>query len=125
MAYLLIGRKSGTVRFEPFDNGLVEKESESYSSSITSNPIENGAEINDHVNNAAGVLNISGTIIGGDGAIDALKAMRDSRDILTYIGVTRMTNLVFTSLKFDRSYKNRDGASFSASLKQLQLTSAE
>ncbi|MBQ6003063.1 MAG: hypothetical protein IJL18_09440, partial [Synergistaceae bacterium] len=89
------------------------------------NPIENGAEINDHVNNAAGVLNISGTIIGGDGAIDALKAMRDSRDILTYIGVTRMTNLVFTSLKFDRSYKNRDGASFSASLKQLQLTSAE
>ena len=90
MAYLLIGRKSGTVRFEPFDNGLVEKESESYSSSITSNPIENGAEINDHVNNAAGVLNISGTIVGGDGAIDALKAMRDSRDIITYIGVTRM-----------------------------------
>ncbi|MBR1438040.1 MAG: hypothetical protein IJ587_05825 [Synergistaceae bacterium] len=36
-----------------------------------------------------------------------------------------MANLVFTSLKFDRSYKNRDGASFSASLKQLQLTSAE
>lgn len=125
MAYLLIGRKSGTVRFEPFDNGLIDKESESYSSSVTSNPIENGAEINDHVNNAAGVLSISGIIIGGDGAIDALKAMRDSRDILTYIGVTRMANLVFTSLKFDRSYKNRDGASFSASLKQLQLTSAE
>ena len=125
MAYLLIGRKSGTVRFEPFTNGLIEKESESYSSSITSNPIENGSEINDHVNNAAGILSISGTIIGGDGAIDALKAMRDSRDIVTYIGITRMANLVFTSLKFDRSYKNREGAAFSASLKQLQLTSAE
>ena len=36
-----------------------------------------------------------------------------------------MANLVFTSLKFERSYKNRDGASFSATLKQLQLTSAE
>ena len=125
MAYLLIGRKSGTVRFEPLDNGLVEKESESYSSSVTSNPIENGAEINDHVNNASGVLSISGTIIGGDSAISALKEMRDSRDILTYIGVTRMSNLVFTSLKFDRSYKNRDGASFSASLQQIQITSAE
>ncbi len=125
MAYLFVGRKSGTVRFEPLENGVVEKESESYSSSVTSNPIENGADINDHVNNAAGVLTISGTIIGGDSAIDALKAMRDSRDILTYIGVTRIANLVFTSLKFDRSYKNKDGASFSASLKQLQLNSAE
>ena len=125
MAYLLIGRKSGTVRFEPLDNGLVEKESESYSSSVTSNPIENGADINDHINNASGVLSISGIIIGGDDAISALKEMRDSRDILTYIGITRMSNLVFTSLKFDRSYKNSDGASFSASLKQIQITSAE
>lgn len=125
MAYTLTGRKGGTVRFVPSQNGLVEKESESYSSSVTSNPIENGAEINDHVNNASGQLSISGTIIGGEGAIAALKAMRESRDILTYIGVTRMTNLVFTSLKFERSYKNRDGASFSATLKQVQTTSSE
>lgn len=125
MAYLLIGRKSGTVRFEPFENGLIEKESESYSSSVTSNPVENGADINDHVNNAAGTLSITGIIIGGDSAVEALKAMRDSRDIITYMGVTRLTNLVFTSLKFDRSYKNKDGASFSASLKQVQIASAE
>ena len=125
MAYVLMGRKGGTVRFEPFENGIIESESESYSSSVTSNPIEAGADINDHVNNAAGSLSISGTIIGGDGAINALKAMRDSRDILTYIGATRMTNLVFTSLKFDRSYKNRNGASFSATLKQILTTSSE
>lgn len=64
-------------------------------------------------------------IIGGNSAINALKAMRASRDIITYIGVTRMSNLVFTSLKFDRSYKNRNGASFSATLKQVQISSAE
>ena len=116
MAYTLTGRKGGTVRFVPFENGVVEKESESYSSSVTSNPVEDGADINDHVNNAAGQLTISGTIVGGDSAINALKAMRESRDIITYTGVTRMTNLVFTSLKFDRSYKNRTGASFSATL---------
>lgn len=125
MAYTLTGRKGGTVRFVPFENGVVEKESESYSSSVTSNPVEDGADINDHVNNAAGQLTISGTIVGGDSAINALKAMRDSRDIITYTGVTRMTNLVFTSLKFDRSYKNRNGASFSATLKQVRLVSSE
>ena len=35
MAYTLAGRKGGTVRFEPLENGIVEKESESYSSSVT------------------------------------------------------------------------------------------
>lgn len=125
MAYVLRGRKGGTVRFIPLENGVIEKESESYSSSVTSNPVEDGADIDDHVNNAAGTLNISGTIIGGDGAINALKSMRDRRDVITYIGVTRMTNLVFTSLKFDRSYKNRNGASFSATLKQVRLVSSE
>lgn len=125
MAYTLTGRKGGTVRFIPMQTGVVEKESESYSSSVTSNPVENGADINDHVNNAAGQLSISGTIVGGDGAINALKAMRDARDIITYTGVTRMTNLVITSLKFDRSYKNRTGASFSLTLKQVKLASSE
>lgn len=125
MAYTLVGRKGGTVRFEPLENGLVEKESESYSSSITSNPIEDGSNINDHVNNAAGTLNISGVIIGGESAVNALKAMRDARDVMTYTGASRMSNLVFTSLKFDRSYKNKNGASFAATLKQILTTSPE
>ena len=125
MAYTLTGKKSGTVRFEARSTGVIEKESESYSSSVTSNPIEQGAEINDHVNNASGTLSISGTIIGGNDAVKALAAMRDNRDLITYTGVTRMSNLVFTSLKFDRSYKNKNGASFSASFKRVQTTSPE
>ena len=125
MAYTLFGRKGGVVRFEPLETGLVEKETESYSSSVTSNPIESGSSINDHVNNAAGSLNISGVIIGGETAINALKSLRDSRDVITYVGVTRISNLVFTSLKFDRSYKNKNGASFSATLKQILTTSPE
>ena len=125
MAYILTSRKGGTVRFEALKNGVVEKESESYSSSVTSNPIENGAEINDHVNNASGTLNLSGVIIGGNSAINTLKAMRASRDIITYIGATRMSNLIFTSLKFDRTSKNMNGATFTATLKQVQISSAE
>ena len=125
MAYILTSRKGGTVRFEALKNGVVEKESESYSSTVTSNPIENGAEINDHVNNASGTLNLSGVIIGGNSAINTLKAMRASRDIITDIGATRMSNLVFTSLKFDRTSKNMNGATFTATLKQVQISSAE
>ena len=125
MAYTLTGRKSGTVRFNPMHTGVVEKESESYSNAVTAHPIENGSTINDHVNNDAGSFSISGTIVGGEGAINALKAMRDSRDIITYIGVSRVTNLVFTSLKFDRSYKNKNGAAFSATFKRVQTTSPE
>ena len=125
MAYTLTGRRGGTVRFVPMQNGVVEKESESYSSSVTSNPVEGGADINDHVNNAAGKLTISGTIIGGEAAITALKAMRDSRDVIEYTGKVRMGNLVFTSLKFDYSYKNKNGASFSATLTKILTTSPE
>ena len=125
MAYTLTGQKGGTVRFVPLQNGVVEKESESYSSTVTSNPIENGSDLNDHVNNDAGTFSISGTIVGGEGAINALKAMRDSRDIMTYTGVTRITNLVFTALKFDRTHQNKDGAGFSASFKRVQTTSPE
>ena len=120
MAYTLTGKKGGTVRFVPNDTGVVEKESESYSSSITSNPVEDGADINDHVNNAQGQLSISGTIVGGDSAIRKLKQMRESRDILTYIGVTRMTGLVI-----DRSYKNKNGAAFSLTLKQIRTTTSD
>ena len=34
MAYVLRGRKGGTVRFIPLENGVIEKESESYSLSL-------------------------------------------------------------------------------------------
>lgn len=125
MAYTLTGSKGAVVRFNPRENGVVEKESESYSSSVTSNPIENGSSLNDHVNNEAGTFSISGTIIGGEGAINALKSMRDSRDIIAYTGASRINNLVFTSLKFDRTSKNQTGASFSASFKRVQITSPE
>ncbi|MBR1869944.1 MAG: hypothetical protein IJ799_07780, partial [Bacteroidales bacterium] len=125
MAYTLKGRKSGTVKFKPMQDGVVEKESESYSSFVTSSPIENGSDINDHVNNEAGTFSISGEIIGGKSAVDALKRMRDNRDIVTYTGKTKVDNLVFTSLKFDFSYKNKTGVSFAASFQRVQLTKSK
>ena len=125
MAYVLKGKKGSTIRFVPLKNGIVEKETLSYSSSVTSNSIEDGSNIIDHVNNAAGAFSISGIIIGGDSAINSLKAMRDSCDIITYLGVTRISNLVFTSLKFERSSKNKNGATFYATFKQIKNSALE
>ena len=123
MAYTLKSKKHGTVKFKPLKQGVVSSESESYSSNVTSNPIENGSDINDHVVNDAGSFSISGEIVGGVNAINALKKMRDSRDIITYTGKTKVNNLVFQELKFDYSYKNKTGASFSAKFKRVQLVS--
>lgn len=120
MAYTLKGSSGTTVEFKPMKNGIVDKESESYSSTVTSNPIEEGAVINDHVTNSSGTLTISGVVVGGEEAITALKTLRNSREAVTYTGMTQMTDLVFTSLKFDRTHQNKDGATFSATLKQIQ-----
>jgi hypothetical protein len=125
MAYTFTGRKSGTVRFEPDDNGTINNESESFSSRVTSNPVESGADINDHVINDAENFSVTGIIIGGTSAIAALKAMRDKRDIITYTGRARVSNLVFTSLSFDYAAKNKDGAGFKATLQQVVINSSQ
>ena len=119
MAYTLKGAKSGTVKFEPMKSGVVEVESESFESSVTTNAIESGSDINDHVNNENEKFSISG-VVTGTSSISALKKMRDSRDIITYTGKIKVNNLVFTSLKFDYSYDNRDGAAFSATFQKIQ-----
>lgn len=125
MAYTITGRKSGTVRFKPDDNGTVQTESLSMTSKVTSNPVESGAVINDHVIKDATRFNVSGTIIGGDKAVSALTAMREKRDILTYTGRSRVENLVITSLSFDYSAKNKTGCTFKAQFQQVLITSAE
>ena len=49
MAYTLTGEKCGTVRFDAETTGVITAESMQGSSKVTSNPMEQGADINDHV----------------------------------------------------------------------------
>ena len=126
MAYTIQGRRSGTVRFTPSNNnGNIQTESLSLQSKVTQNPVENGADITDHVINETAQFNVSGIIIGGETAVNALKSMREKRDILTYTGRSRLTNLVITSLSFDYSVKNKNGCAFKASFKEIIISSAE
>ena len=60
MAYTLTGEKCGTVRFEASRNGTINGETFTHSSKVTQNPIEGGANINDHVfRNPAGLQSCS------------------------------------------------------------------
>jgi len=125
MAYTIEGRKSGVVRFIPDNSGTINSESISLASKVTSNPVEDGSSITDHVINDTARFNVAGQIIGGDKAIAALKNMRDKRDILTYTGRSRMTNLVITSLTFDYNSRNKSGCTFRAAFQEIMITASE
>lgn len=89
--YVLQGAKCGSVRFEPFVNGVINKETVSRQSTITDNPIEGGGSINDHVFRSPLSFQLSGTVTDGAAAIATLQQMWMKGDILTYTGRTKST----------------------------------
>ena len=62
MAYTITGEKCGTVRLDAEKTGVVVTESVQRSSKVTSNPVEKGSDINDHVINDPVVFHISAEI---------------------------------------------------------------
>ena len=124
MAYILTGKKCGVVRLDPKQTGIVTAESASYSSKATSNPIENGSDINDHVVTDPVKYTLTGVTIGGDAAAATLRKMWKERDILDYIGRGRVSSCVITSLKQDISSKNKTGVGFTIQLQVVNITSA-
>jgi hypothetical protein len=123
MAYTLTGRKCGTIRFE--QDSLIGSESESRSSTVTSNPIEDGSTIEDHHVNGNSQFSLGGVTVGGMAAYNSLKEMQDKHDLLTYAGKFRMSDLVITSLSRNASKDNKDGCGFSVSLQAVHIGTSE
>ncbi len=124
MAYTLTGEKCGTVRLDATTTGVVITESVQRSSKVTSNPVETGADINDHVVNDPVKFTITGVTIKGDGQAAVLRRMWQEKDVLTYIGRNRIDSCVITSYKADSSAKNMDGSSFTISLQVVNRASS-
>lgn len=124
MAYTLTGKKCGVVRLDPRQTGIVTAESAQYSSKATSNPIENGSDINDHVVTDPVKYTLTGVTIGGDSAAATLRKMWKERDILEYIGRGRVSSCVITNMKQDISAKNKTGVGFTIQLQVVNITSA-
>ena len=123
--YVLQGAKCGSVRFEPFVNGVINKETVSRQSTITDNPIEGGGSINDHVFRSPLSFQLSGTVTDGAAAIATLQQMWMKGDVLTYTGRNQINNLVIQNLQSTHDATNRKGFTFTATLKQITIGSSE
>lgn len=124
MAYTLTGEKCGTVRLDPKTTGLIVTESVQRSSKVTSNPIESGADINDHVVLDPIKFTITGVTIKGDGQASVLRRMWQERDVLEYVGRNRISSCVITSYKSDSKAKNFNGSDFTIQLQVINRTSS-
>ncbi|MCI8442571.1 MAG: iron-containing alcohol dehydrogenase [Provencibacterium sp.] len=124
MAFVISGG-TGSVRFDPMETGGILSEKEKLSNKVTSNPVEKGADINDHVVRNPVQFTISGTAIGGMAAKAVLQRMANSGDILTYTGRLRISNVVIVSLDFETKSKNATGFDFTASFQTVNLVGAQ
>ena len=80
MAYTITGEKCGTVRLDAEKTGVVVTESVQRSSKVTSNPVEKGSDINDHVINDPVVFSITGVFLDEDQS-DILERMWKEKDM--------------------------------------------
>ncbi len=125
MAYTLTGEKCGTVRLDPKTTGVVVTESVQRSSKVTSNPVEQGANITDHVVADPIKFTISGIFIGGDDQAAVLRRMWQEKDLLEYVGKNRISSCVITNYKADSKADNKDGEAFTLQMQVVNIASSE
>jgi len=123
VAYTITGRKCGAVRFE--QTSAIKDTSKGRSSQVTSNPVEDGTEIQDHHVNQPWQFSFNGVTVGGTEAFNRLEKMQEQHDLLTYAGKYRINNLVITNLQRTDNKDNAEGCAFTAAFQQVQIGSAE
>lgn len=123
MAYRLTGKKSGAISFLPA-TGTITQETMTKSSKMTSNAIEGGSSIEDHVYLNPEQFQIVGVVVKNHSAFRSrLEAMWKNRDLVTYVGKFRVENYVIISLQMKNDSGNRDGFSFTATLQKANIVS--
>ena len=87
MAYTITGEKCGTVRLDAEKTGVVVTESVQRSSKVTSNPVEKGSDINDHVINDPVVFSITGVFLDEDQSdiLISIHALREEGDRVRFL----------------------------------------
>lgn len=125
MSYILTGKKSGTVTFSPY-TGTITQETVTKSSKMTSNAIEDGSAIEDHVYLNPEQLQIEGIVTKDQSSFKSrLEAMWKSRDLVDYIGKVRASGYVITSLQIRNGPTNKKGFKFSATLQKANIVSSQ
>lgn len=125
MSYKLTGRKTGTVRFTTA-TGTITQETLTKTSKITSNAIEGGSSIEDHVYLNPEQIQISGVVVKNHSTYrSTLEEMWKSRDLVTYVGKVRVSNYVITNLQIKNDPGNKKGFKFTATLQKANIVSGQ
>lgn len=123
--YQLIGRKTGIVRFSK-TTGTITQETLTQTSKMTSNAIENGSSIEDHVYLNPEQLQIGGVVTKNHSSYRSmLEAMWKNRDLVTYLGKVRVTDYVITNLQIKNVSSNKNGFQFTATLQKANIVSGQ
>lgn len=123
--YQLIGRKTGIVRFSK-TTGTITQETLTKTSKMTSNAIENGSSIEDHVYLNPEQLQIGGVVTKNHSSYRSmLDAMWKNRDLVTYVGKIRVTDYVITNLQIKNVSSNKRGFQFTATLQKANIVSGQ
>lgn len=103
----------------------VETESPGFEVDITTQPIERGADVTDHVQPRARTLELAGRVVGTDAAkIHAfLVKTMESGTIVSYSGRTTFRGLI-ASFSAPRDYKVADGFTFSMQLVAVRIATS-
>lgn len=125
MAYKITGRKSGTVMFQT-GTGTITQETMTKSSKMTSNAIEGGSSIEDHVYLNPEQFQIVGVVVKNYSSYKSrLESMWKNRDLVTYVGKFRVSNYVIINLQMKNSSTNKKGFSFTATLQKANIVSGQ
>ncbi len=125
MAYRITGRKTGTVTFTP-TTGTILQETLTRSSKMTSNAIEGGSSVEDHVYLNPEQLQIEGVVVKNHSSFRSiLESMWKSRDLISYVGKIRVSDYVITNIQFKNDAANKKGFKFTATLQKANIVSGQ
>jgi hypothetical protein len=103
----------------------VETESPGFKVEITSQPIERGTDVTDHVQPKLRTMDLSGRVVGPSAAEIHAYLIRsmESGKIVKYTGRTQFSGLI-ASFSAPRDYKIADGFTFSLSLIEVKFATS-
>ena len=120
MKEALIYGESGTVEFN-----VVESEEFNKSNTITSNPIEDGSRISDHVEKTQDSLSFTAHLTGdrAEDQYEILRKLHDNGDVCVFTYKNYITNVIIETLKSTSTKKNKNGYQIDITVRQIKTVS--
>lgn len=109
---------SGEVEFDAVINEVTTTDS-----NVTEHPVEEGADVADHVQIKSETLSLSIVIVGDRASekLAQLQRFQQERELLTFLGVETAKQVVIENMSRTRTALTGDGFEFSLSLRKIRI----